>query len=171
MKEYCKKILECFNDRVVFMGIQGSYARNEASEQSDIDPVLILDYLNADDLEQYSSVIKSLPNSNKICGFIGGRKQVENWSRYDIFQLCADTVEIYGSLKNITGKITTGDAISALLYQACNIYHICAHNFISEKSIHTLKYTYKLVFYALQAKKYIETGNIFKTQKKKEKKK
>lgn len=54
-----------FGSRIWFIGLQGSYGRNEASEQSDIDVVLILDQVSAEDLHTYGKVLDSLPAREK----------------------------------------------------------------------------------------------------------
>lgn len=45
MKSYAEKAEELFPGRIRFIGLQGSYGRGEASENSDINVVLILDRL------------------------------------------------------------------------------------------------------------------------------
>ena len=56
----------------MFIGYQGSYARQEATDRSDVDMVVILDKLSTDDLKLYRSIVKSMPFSEKACGFICG---------------------------------------------------------------------------------------------------
>ena len=57
MKSYAEKAEETFAGRIRFIGLQGSYGREEASENSDIDVVLILDRLDAEDLKKYSDML------------------------------------------------------------------------------------------------------------------
>ena len=45
MKEFLQALNESFENRVWFVGLQGSYGRGEATETSDIDVVVILDEL------------------------------------------------------------------------------------------------------------------------------
>ena len=45
-----------FSNRVWFVGLQGSYARGEATESSDIDLVVILDELSAGDIAAYNAM-------------------------------------------------------------------------------------------------------------------
>ena len=47
---WSRAVLEHFGGRVLFLGLQGSRARGEAREDSDIDTVLVLDRLEASDL-------------------------------------------------------------------------------------------------------------------------
>ncbi|MBQ3399413.1 MAG: nucleotidyltransferase domain-containing protein, partial [Synergistaceae bacterium] len=48
---------ERFQGRIWFAGLQGSYARGEAKETSDIDVVVILDTLSIDDLKSYREML------------------------------------------------------------------------------------------------------------------
>ena len=52
MEEYRRAAEERFGERIWFMGLQGSYGRGEATEESDIDVVLILDRLDTSDLQE-----------------------------------------------------------------------------------------------------------------------
>ena len=45
------KLLEVFDTRVWFVGLQGSYGRGETTETSDLDVVVILDELSAMDIQ------------------------------------------------------------------------------------------------------------------------
>jgi predicted nucleotidyltransferase len=53
-----------FGERVWFVGLQGSYARGEATEASDIDTVVILDELSASDIQSYNNMLDALPIEN-----------------------------------------------------------------------------------------------------------
>ena len=70
MRKYCEEMKKQFENRIWFIGLQGSYGRGEATEQSDIDVVLILDKITYEDLRTYSSLLERLPNREKICGFV-----------------------------------------------------------------------------------------------------
>ena len=50
IEKYKDIVVDEFGDRVKFVGIQGSRARNEARETSDIDVVMILDKMEFEDL-------------------------------------------------------------------------------------------------------------------------
>lgn len=49
-----------FGSRVWFVGLQGSYARGEAKENSDIDMVVILDELSYTDIRKYNEMLDML---------------------------------------------------------------------------------------------------------------
>ena len=61
-----KEALETtFGERFLYLGLQGSHLRGDATEQSDIYVVVILDSLDINDLEAYKNVVDSLPFSDK----------------------------------------------------------------------------------------------------------
>ena len=70
MNEFLKKLDETFAERIWFVGLQGSYARGEATETSDLDVVVILNELTAEDLQTYGAMLDTLSHREKICGFV-----------------------------------------------------------------------------------------------------
>ena len=120
--------------RVYFMGIQGSRARGEAREESDIDVVLILDTLTADDAERYRKCVAALPERDKLCGFVSGRRELERWLPEELFSFCLDTLPVYGSLDELDGRVGAQDVRRAALGSVCGIYHACVHNLIHARS-------------------------------------
>ena len=49
LQDFTKKLFDQFNSRIKFVGLQGSYKRGEATENSDVDIVIILDRLTFED--------------------------------------------------------------------------------------------------------------------------
>ena len=78
---FLKKLDETFGERVFFAGYQGSYARGEATEDSDIDVVVILDNLTVEDLDTYSKMLDGLKYRERICGFISGKDELMAWDK------------------------------------------------------------------------------------------
>lgn len=101
-----------FGSRLVFVGIQGSRARGEARDGSDIDLVVLLDHVDADDLARYHSVIQAMPHSELACGFVGSERVLAAWPRHELFQFYHDTTAIFGALPDV-GPFTRGDALEA----------------------------------------------------------
>ena len=56
-----------FPDRICFVCLQGSYARGEATESSDIDSVVILDNISCEDVRRYRNMLDTLPHRNLFC--------------------------------------------------------------------------------------------------------
>ena len=69
---FLKAVNETFENRVWFVGLQGSYGRGEARYTSDIDIVVILDELSSSDIQTYHAMLDSLPHRELICGFLSG---------------------------------------------------------------------------------------------------
>ena len=105
MNGFLKAINEAFGDRVWFVGLQGSYGRGEACDTSDIDVVVILDELSAEDIKVYNSMLDTLSHRELICGFVSGKDELLNWEPSDLFQFCNDTTPIKGSLEEVLAVV------------------------------------------------------------------
>ena len=140
-----------FPERVYFIGLQGSYARGEATETSDIDLVVILDKLTFEDIRVYNSMLDTLPHRELICGFISGKEEILNWEPSDLFQFYHDTKPIKGSLDELLLLIDKSAVDHAIKIGACNIYHGCVHNMLHNKSDEILRGLYKSASFVLQA--------------------
>ena len=154
-----------FGDRVWFAGLQGSYGRNEATETSDIDLVVILDELSPEDIQTYNSMLDSLPQRELICGFLAGKNELLSWEPSDLFQFCHDTVPIKGSLDALLSAIDSSAVDRAIRIGVCNIYHGCVHNMLYEKSEDILRGLYKSASFVIQAIIYKQTENYIRQQK------
>lgn len=164
IKEFTNKVEQTFSNRVWFIGLQGSYGRDETTETSDIDVVVILDELRINDLKTYSDMLDTLPNREFICGFISGKNELINWEASDLFQFYYDTTPIKGSLDLLLEKIDCGVVRRAIKIGACNIDHACVHNFVHEKSDDILRSLYKSAVFVLQAVWFYETGKYIKSK-------
>ncbi len=159
LNDFLTALNNTFSNRAWFVGLQGSFSRNEATDDSDIDVVVILDELNTEDICTYNAMLDKLEYREKICGFLSGKSEIFNWEASDLFQFCHDTTPIKGSLDELL-LLIDGDAIErAIRIGVCNIYHGCVHNMLHEKSIEVLKGLYKSAIFVIQA-------ICFKTQNK-----
>ena len=161
--EFTNKVEQTFSDRVWFIGLQGSYGREEATDTSDIDVVVILDELRMNDLKTYRDMLDTLQNRQLICGFISGKDELLNWEASDLFQFYYDTTPIKGALDCLLEKIDKHAVMRAIKIGACNIYHACVHNFVHEKSEDILRSLYKSAAFVLQAVWFYETGKYIKS--------
>lgn len=153
-----------FAERVLFVGLQGSYGREEATETSDIDIVVILDELSATDILNYNSMLDTLPHRELICGFISGKEEIANWEPSDLFQFYNDTKPIKGSLDNLI-ILPNEEAVNrAIKIGACNVYHGCVHNMLYDKSDEILKGLYKSASFIIQSICFKQTGNYILRQ-------
>ena len=162
--EFTNKVEQTFSDRVWFIGLQGSYGREEATDTSDIDVVVILDELRMNDLKTYRDMLDTLQNRQLICGFISGKDELLNWEASDLFQFYYDTTPIKGTLDCLLEKIDKHAVMRAIKIGACNIYHACVHNFVHKKSEDMLRSLYKSAAFVLQAVWFYETGKYIKSK-------
>ena len=56
-----------FGDRLLYVGLQGSYLRGEAHEDSDIDVMLILDQFSVQDMDRYQPPYSGAGNETCRC--------------------------------------------------------------------------------------------------------
>lgn len=142
---------DTFGERVWFVGLQGSYGREEATETSDIDVVVILDELSALDIKTYNTMLDTLSHRELICGFLSGKEEIINWEPADLFQFYYDTKPIKGSLDELLLVIDDEAVNRAIKIGACNIYHGCVHNMLYEKDKEILRGLYKSASFVVQA--------------------
>lgn len=159
---FLRALDKCFGARVCFVGLQGSRGRGEATENSDIDMVVILDELSAEDVRAYNAMLDTLPHRELICGFLSGREEILNWDAADLFQFYHDTAPLRGSLDELLPRIDADAVRRAIHMGACNIYHGCVHNMLHEKSGEILKGLYKAASFVVQAICYQETGSYIR---------
>ena len=164
MQHFLQTLNRTFENRVWFVGLQGSYGRGEATETSDIDVVVILDELTAMDIQTYNTMLDTLPYRELICGFLSGKKEIMNWEPSDLFQFCHDTTPIKGSLDKVMAVIDECAVNRAIKIGACNIYHGCVHNMLHEKSEDILRGLYKAASFVVQAIVFQQTGRYIKHQ-------
>ncbi len=151
-----------FGARLVCVGLQGSYGRGEAGPESDLDVVVILDQMAAEDLRAYREAIAPLPRRGQICGFLSGRRELSNWERAELFQLYYDTTPYWGDLDFLPPLIGCEDVRRAARLGACGVYHACAHNLLHERDTAILKSLCKSAVFAIQAAYYNRTGTFIR---------
>ena len=163
--DFLRALTDTFGDRVWFVGLQGSYARGEATESSDIDIVVILDELSASDITSYNAMLDTLSHRELICGFLSGKEEILCWEPSDLFQFYYDTKPLKGSLDELLSVIDESAVEKAIKTGVCNIYHGCVHNMLYEKSEDILKGLYKAASFVIQAICFKETGKYIIRQK------
>ena len=164
IQNFLQTLNNTFGARVWFVGLQGSYGRGEATENSDIDIVVILDELSAMDIQTYSGMLDTLPHRDLICGFLSGKGEILNWEPSDLFQFCNDTTPIKGSLDEVLAMVDEGAVSRAIKIGVCNIFHGCVHNMLHEKDEDILRGLYKSASFVVQAIVFKQTGKYIKHQ-------
>ena len=159
LKRFTQVLRKTFGNRVWFAGLQGSYARGEATESSDIDLVVILDKLTVEDIASYDAMLDSLDHRNLVCGFLSGKEELLHWEPSELFQFCRDTKPVIGTLDEVLSVVRPEDIGRAIRTGACGVYHACVHNMLYEKDEGILRGLYKTATFAIRAATYRRTGN------------
>jgi len=157
LEQFQTRLTQTFPDEVLFLGLQGSHARNEAGPDSDIDVVVLFRALTPDMLLRYRALLDELPHRERICGFVGGQAEVLAWDPADLFQLVQDTRPLLGSL-DFLRPIVAEQAGAAARAGACAIYHACVHNLLHGQQEASLRALYKSAMFTLQALHCRDTG-------------
>lgn len=156
-----------FKERLIYIGLQGSYLRGEATDNSDIDIMVVIDDITVFDLVTYKNVISEMQDYDKSCGFICGFEELQNWNPLEICHLLHTTKDYYGALAKLVPEYTENDVRTFIKMSIGNLYHELCHRYIhtsNENSIAKLPYTYKSVFYILQNIHYLESGTFLGTK-------
>lgn len=151
-------------ERVRFLGIQGSRARGEARENSDIDAVVILDRFDAADAERYRRCVSDLPERDKLCGFVSGEAELAAWPHSELYQFCLDTEPVLGSLEQYAASVTERDVLESARVGLGAVYHAGVHNLIHARDEAALAELCKAAFFALRAVHRVKTGETLRTR-------
>lgn len=158
---------DCFGSRLVYVGLQGSYLRGEATDNSDIDIMAVVDGLSVSDLDAYRAAIQSLEHFDKSCGFICSKEDLANWNPLEICHLLNCTKDYFGVLKELVPVYTEEDVRNFVKMSVNNLYHEICHRYIHgdrEKNVAKLPGTYKGVFFILQNLYYLTHGKFVVTK-------
>ena len=130
LKAYADRMEAAFGERLVLLGLQGSYRRGEATEESDIDLVAVLNRVDVEELRRYRALVRELPEGEKACGFIAGQEELRNWPRWDLYQLAGDVRVLRGRAEAVFPAFTAADARQAAREGAAALYHAACHSFL-----------------------------------------
>ena len=164
-------ISECkssFSDRLMYVGLQGSYMRGEAKENSDIDVMVILDDFSVKDMDVYRGILQKIGYFEKSCGFICGRDEMARWNPLEVFQLHHTTKDLYGTLSDYLPDAKAEDEINYVKLSLGNLYHELCHRYIHknrEKNISVFRSTCKNLFFLIQNLHFIESGMFAVTKR------
>jgi predicted nucleotidyltransferase len=159
---------ERFGKRLIYVGLQGSYLRGEATEHSDIDVMAVIDTLSAKDLDTYKESLISVGEYEKSCGFLCGKDELSNWNPLEICHLLHTTKDYYGKLNALVPAYTAEDERNFVKLSLNNLFHELCHGYIHSDratNIERLPYIYKSVFFLLQNMHYLASGNFVTTKK------
>ena len=159
---------DAFGERLMYIGLQGSYLRNEETKNSDIDIMAVIDNISVEDLKTYQKALVSVGNFDKSCGFICGKADLEHWNPLEICHLLNTTKDYYGELKKLVPAYTTEDERNYVKLSLNNLYHEICHRYIHadrEYNVIKLPITCKSVFFIMQHLYYLKSGNFISTKR------
>jgi hypothetical protein len=159
---------EAFGERLLYVGLQGSYLRGEAHENSDIDVMVILDRFSVQDMDRYREVLKRIGFYERSCGFICGRDELLRWNHLEICQLRHTTKDLYGTLADYLPSATWEDEINYVKLSLGNLYHELCHRYIHadrKRNVAAFRGSCKGVFFLMQNLHYLESGRFILTKK------
>ena len=157
-------ILNCrsaFGERLLYMGLQGSWLRGEAHENSDIDVMVILDRFSVRDMDTYRGILKEIGHYERSCGFICGKDEIIRWNPLEVCQLRHTTKDLVGVLTDYLPSATREDEINYVKLSLGNLYHELCHRYIhADRDKNTAKFrgTCKSVFFLIQNLLFLESG-------------
>jgi len=164
-------ILNCqsaFGERLLYIGLQGSYLRDEARENSDIDVMVILDRFSVQDMDTYRRILKTIGSYEKSCGFICGKEEMKRWNPLEVCQLHHTTKDLLGVLTDYLPPATREDEINYVKLSLGNLYHELCHRYIHadrDKNSARLRGTCKCLFYLIQNLHFLESGCFILSKK------
>ena len=172
VEEYLQKLImackNAFGDRLVYVGLQGSYMRGEATDKSDIDVMVILESFSVADMDAYRKILKEIGEYEKSCGFICGRDEMMRWNPLEICQLRHTTKDLLGELKDYLPSATREDEINYVRLSLGNLYHELCHRYIHgdrERNIAAFRGTCKGLFFLIQNLHFLESGTFAVTKR------
>lgn len=161
-------LTDCFGKRLAYVGLQGSYMRGEATENSDIDPMVVIDGLSVLDLNAYRKIIEKMEAPEKSCGFICSTEDLRHWNPLEICHLLHTTKDIYGELHALVPVYSDDDVENFVKLSVNNLYHEITHRYVHASELHNqnmISNSFKSVFFVLQNLHYLESSNFIATKR------
>ena len=167
MAELLPKLQQAFGERLQYVGLQGSYRRGEATENSDIDVVVLLNTVALDDLDTYRAIVRAMPEGQKACGFFSSVGDLLNWPRHELFAFQKDTVDYWGKLENFIPAISVRDAAESARIGASGLLHMLTHSYLyaaEDERPMILQQAYKAAFFVMLVQHCVATGVYCRTK-------
>ena len=163
-------ILNCrsaFGERLLYVGLQGSWLCGEAHENSDIDVMVILGRFSVRDMDTYRGILKEIGFYERSCGFICRKDEMKRWNPLEVCQLRHTTKDLVGVLSDYLPPATREDEINYVDLSLGNLYHELCHRYIHEdreKNAAKLRSTCKGVFFLIQNMHFLESSHFILTK-------
>ncbi len=162
------ELKNAFGGRLLYVGLQGSYSRGEAHENSDIDIMAIIDNMSVEDLTIYKNALMAVGDYDKSCGFICSTEDIKSWNKLELCHLLHTTKDYFGCLRDFIPSYTDEDIKNYVKLSVGNLYHELCHRYIhAGRDCNVLYFpqTCKGVFFILQNLHYLKSGAFVLTKK------
>lgn len=153
-------------------GLQGSYLRGEATADSDIDLLVVLDQVTIDDLDTFHVAMRPLPDGERAVGFTCGRAELAAWPAYELYQFEHGTGVWLGDLHALLPEYDGDDIRLGARVSVANLYHMVNHTYLTTRELdesaqaEALKALLKAFFFSLQIVHAVRTGVFAPTKRK-----
>lgn len=161
-RDFARVMRDAFGERLVYIGLQGSYARGDANENSDVDMMVVLSSLDLDALDAYRNALDSLAYDVQKCGFICAKDDIAHWNKPELCQLLFTTRDVFGSLSALVPPYDRSDVIAYVKLGAGNLYHALCHRYVyggAENAVASLNGMVKEAFFLAQGAHYLDSGD------------
>ncbi len=149
-----QKLIECFGKRLLLIAHVGSWARDDANINSDIDVNVILDTVTPMDLLKYRQIVSAMPNSELACGFLGSKAEMDIWPKYDLMAFYYGCEVLYGSVSGVIPMVSKTDIFDNVMIVLSGINHEARHSIIYDKDLKeaadAAKGLFKAAFFVIQ---------------------
>lgn len=167
MRDLTARLRAEFGGELRYVGLQGSYLRGEATQDSDIDVMTVFEPFTGDTLTRYRRVIQSLPHADIACGFTCGLGDLRGWNRGEIAHLLGSTGDYYGCLRALAPAFSLADTWDYVKLSAGNLLHALCHRRLyrpDKETREALLADARCVFFILQDLHYLRTGDFVRTK-------
>lgn len=130
MPSAVRALERAFGQRLLFVGLQGSYRRGEATEGSDLDICVILDRVDAADIAACRALFDALPEGHKAAGFLSGAAQLRAWPPLELFAFARDMDAWHGELAPLLPPVTSADIRLGCRAAVAALYHEAAQSLL-----------------------------------------
>jgi len=156
LAEFVERLRVAFGERLLFVGHHGSWARGDATPDSDIDTMVILDDLAPQDLGAYRAVIDAMPDGGRLAsGLLNSVAEMRARPRFGLLQYFHGCNVLHGGLDGIVEAPTARDLIEAVRSSAANNLLSARHYLLYphdlRERVARLRYPFKECVFALQA--------------------
>jgi len=149
-------MVDAFGTRLVCVLHHGSWARGEGTPEGDIDTMVVLDRIEAEDLEAYRGAVNAMPNAARwASGLLSSVSELRAEPRSALVQHFYGRKVLHGSLEGIVTEPSADDLVEDVRRKAAwhvktARHHLLFSHDLREK-VHRLRYPFKECFFGLQA--------------------